>query len=97
MQIISRYVQNRVLRNDNGALDHVLQFADVAGPRILDQRRNGFGRDGIDSLPHLPAVLLYEVSHEQRNVFGPLTQGRNSHWKYVETIVQIGAELLIDN
>src|SRR5258705_12970030 len=97
MQIISRYVQNRVLRNDNGALDYVLQFADVAGPRIFDQRRHGLGRDRIDRLTHLPAVLLYEVSHEKRNVLGSLTQGRNAHWKHIETIVQICAELLLGN
>ena len=52
--------------------------------------------DGMVSIALLMRrlILLYEVPHQQRNVFRTLAQRRDADRKHVEAVVQIGAELL---
>ena len=66
----------RVLRQQNGALDDVIQFAHVALPGVVDQRLH---RRLIESdQPFAIALRVYaeEVRGQQRNIFLALAQGR---------------------
>ena len=80
---------------NNRALDHVLQLADVSRPRVTNERIHGLGRDGIDLLGHIEGKVLRKVPDEERNVLGALAQRRNMDGKNVQPIEQIGAELLL--
>src|SRR6516164_5794005 len=95
MQIFAAYGQNGSSREDHCPLDDVLEFADIARPRVTRQSAHGFCRDGVDRLAKLPAELLYKVPHKQGNVFRPLTQRGHANGKDIQAIVQIGAELLL--
>ena len=68
-------VQRRARREDDRALDDVLQLADVARPGILHQRVHGLGRNGLDPPAHAPGDCLREMADEPRNVVAALAQG----------------------
>src|SRR6202040_2538013 len=48
----------RALGEDHRSFDHVLQLTDVARPWVFDQRRHGFGRNGMGCLAAAPPELL---------------------------------------
>src|SRR6266480_3548527 len=59
------------------ALDHVLQLADVAGPRILLQRGERLRGHAVDPLSQLLVVARDEMGDEERYVRTPLPK-----WRY---------------
>ena len=74
-------------------LDKGAQLADVARPRIVDQRRSDRGtqRD------RLAAVAIGkhvgEVLQQRRHVFGPLAERRQHDADDVQPVIQVAAEL----
>src|ERR1700733_14149490 len=56
---------------------------------------HGLGRNGFDLFLHAAAVLLREVSDEQRNIFWTFAQGWDPDREHVQAIVQIAAELAV--
>ena len=84
-------------RDDHRALDHVAQFANVAGPRMrLEQFARGVA-DAFDFEMVLAAELAHEVLREQRNVIGALAQRRQPQLEHVEAIEQIFAQHAVAN
>src|ERR1017187_1690002 len=81
--------------DDDGALDEVLQLADVAGPVVALERVHGGGGDGGDFAVHAAGILLHEVAHQQRDVFAALAQRRDRDGKDVEAVIKVGAELAL--
>ena len=81
------------LAQDDGALHHVGQFPDVAGPGVGGQAGSGQRADAIDGLSHPSREVDHEVSGQQRHVLLPISQRRNVDRKDVEPIEQIGAEV----
>ena len=61
---------------------------------VTGERRHGFFRNAFDWFLHLLSELVREEMHQQRNIFGPLAQGRHVDGKHIEAIIKIAAELL---
>ena len=76
-------------REDHGALDQVLQLADVARPVVARQRLHRLGRDRLDRLLHPPRELLREVAHQHRDVLAPLAQRRHVDREDVEPVEEV--------
>ncbi len=69
--------QPSVLREDRGALDHVLQFADIAGPVVARQPpRIAFRQAQIRISARL---LRQKMLRQQRNVLAALAQRHRLH------------------
>src|SRR6202140_4650149 len=85
--------EHAVPRKDNGALQQVLQLANVARPGVPLEGSHGFRRNAVDLLPHAAAKQLHEMRDKSRNVFPALSERRQQDGEYVQTIIQITAKL----
>ena len=74
---------------DDGALDGVLQLADVARPVVRDEARARLRREPRHAALELRGVFRDEVAGEQRDVFAPLAQGGQLEGDDVEAVVQV--------
>ena len=59
----------------HGLLQHALQLADIAGPRIVQQHVQCVGGDAVHVLAELLAEAPQEPFEQQQNVFAALAQG----------------------
>ena len=83
-------------REDDGALEDVLQLADVARPGIGD--RAGACVSGLipsNRLPILRGELVEEELRQQRDVLRPLAERRELDREDAEAVVQVLAERLL--
>src|SRR5438093_1570739 len=80
------------LRHQHAALDRVIELADVARPRMVEQRLQRRRLEAGDRLPVPLRVLLQEVRRQRRNVFTPLAQRRQGNLDRVQPEEQILAE-----
>src|SRR5690606_4428232 len=83
---------DRVFRQNRGALDHVLQLANVARPgtareRVVHRRVDALGLEAV-----LAAKRGDERVREQRDVFGTFAQRGNAQRKNVQAKQEIFAE-----
>ena len=69
-------IQHRTFRNDDRALDYILEFSNIARPVIPDQSLHRFRKDGVNHAIVPPAELLHEVPDEQGNIFFSLAERR---------------------
>src|SRR5438552_2009179 len=74
---------------DHRPLDDILHLADIAGPRVLLEKRHGLRRDAANAFPQCGADLLDEMRHENRNVLTPFAQGWELNRDDVQTIEEI--------
>ena len=51
-------------KENNGALDYVLEFADIARPVVFGQRDQGSGRDRFNGLPKTGSEVLSEPARK---------------------------------
>ncbi len=79
-------------REQQDALDHVPQFAHVAGPRVTLQNFHRFGGKVLLLPSVLRGDLCGKIFREDGNLFGPLPQRRQDDRKYVDAMKQIRAE-----
>src|SRR5262245_30306385 len=79
-------------RQNYGALDHILQLADVSRPRMATERLPRLARDHIDAAVHAAGKLADEVIDENVDVLRPLTEGRYRDREDVEAVVEIVTE-----
>ena len=70
-------LQHRALREDDRALDHGPQLADVARPRVPLQTAHRFRRHPVHDLAHLSRLLPHEMIDESGNVLSPVGQRGN--------------------
>ena len=74
-----------VVFQNHVALHEVLEFAQIAGPRITHRRfQQVFRRIGRTRLTEFLAVLLQEMAEQQRNFRGPFAQRRHIDRKHVQ-------------
>src|SRR5437764_5177126 len=73
-------------------LEHVLELADVARPRVSGEGGQRVVLDPLDVLLQASVVLLPEMLHQQRNVVPPLAQRRQVDGDDVQPIVEVLAE-----
>src|SRR5438093_1256435 len=79
-------------RQNHGALDHVLELADVSRPRMVTERLPRLARDHIDAAIHARGKPADEVIDERVDVLRPLTEGRYRDREDVQAVVQIVTE-----
>ena len=65
----------------NGALDSVLQLADVARPLVAAESVERGRVDAQNAAARGGGVLLQKVIHQQRNVFAALAQAAARGWE----------------
>src|SRR3989475_895322 len=82
-------------RDEHGALDRVLQLADVARPGVGEEAAIRLGGDRVDRPRVLGGVALEEGAHQDRNVLAPLAQRRHRDRHRVDPEVEILAERAI--
>ena len=86
--------------HDEGALDRILEFADIARPAITTQRDKRVFADTPNLLrrsapPLLFVELLDEVLDQRRNIVHPLSQGGQPDRHDVQTVEEVLAELSV--
>ena len=86
-------VEHAIARQDNGLLDHVLEFPDVSRPVIEPKGFQCARRDAIDRPAHLTANSIAEVTQKHRQILEPLPQRGQRDREDIEAIVQILSEL----
>src|SRR5580692_829321 len=84
--------QRRLRRENHGAFDKVLQFADVSGPWVSRQRIHRIRRDSVNSFVHALRVECCEMPYQSRNILCALSQRRNLDRKYFQTIIKVLAK-----
>src|ERR1700691_4225528 len=84
-----------VIRQDHGALDHVLQFAHVAGPSIGLECCHGVRGNIIDLLAHPPAEDIDELLNQCRDIFAAGAKWRQQDGKHVQSVVEVAAKFAL--
>jgi CDI toxin RNase A-like protein len=79
-------------RQQNGALDEIFEFAHIAGPGIVRQRLHYVRGNVCHSLVLATAEFLYEITDQQRHVFGAFAQCGNMNRENIDSIVEVAAE-----
>ena len=95
LQVAERDLQRRARREDDRALDDVLQLADVARPGVAHQGVHDRGRDGLDLPAHPPGEPLGEMADQQRDVVAALAQRRQHDREDVQAVVEVAAEAAV--
>jgi len=75
-----------------GVLDHVGEFADVAGPGILAKKLGGIARKGLGGFPIKIRLDGQKMLSKRNDVVGPLSQWRNVQDNDVQTKIQVFTE-----
>src|SRR5215470_9556822 len=88
-------LEARAAREDDCALDGVLQLADVSGPRMAHEPFHDLQWNRLDAAAETPGMLRDEVAYEQRDVLGPLAERGKVDRKDVQPVVEVRAELPI--
>src|SRR6185437_6338402 len=81
-----------VHRSDGRAGDDVFEFADVAGPVVMQQDDLRAARESLKNLAVRFAVFFQEVAHENWNVFGAFGEAGDLNFERTEAIEKIFAE-----
>ena len=80
------------LAHDDGAIDRVLELADVAGPVELREMGHGLSADAGDGAVFLGGKARQEMPQQMRDVFAPQPQRRNRQRQHVQPVEQVLAE-----
>src|ERR1700728_296391 len=89
--------KDAIFGQNQGSLDQILQFPNVAGPVVRAEVQHRFLRDMVD-LPAYPlAQNLDKMRHKGRNVFTALSQWRQLHRKYIQAKVEVTAKIAVSH
>ena len=77
---------------DDGALQDILQLADVAWPVIGGEELHRFGRDVADLPAELAGFSRDDVGGQERDVLRPLAQRRHVDRENGQAVVEVAAE-----
>ena len=83
-------------REDDGALDRVLQLSDIAGPTILGERRPSARCDGREGSA-FAGESTEKILDEEREIAGTFSERRDGDVEHVEAVVKIFAEHACDD
>ncbi len=82
-----RQVEHFAVRQNDGAFDDVLQFADIARPAVVDQPLHVLLGYAADIFAELALEQLQKVQRQKRNILGALPQRRDVDRKHIEPVV----------
>src|SRR5689334_24785676 len=77
-------IQFGSLSENDGPLNEVLQFANIAGPGIAGQGLHRPLGDGFDLLLHSARQARDKVMDQKRDIAWALTQRRNFDWENIQ-------------
>src|SRR5277367_2518038 len=97
LQISEWYVEHSPCGQNHGALDEILQLANVPWPMIGDQNIHGFRGNRVDRPVHAPRELPGKVPDQQRNIVAAIPERRQQNRKNIQAIKQVGSELMVRN
>src|SRR5258708_5729504 len=80
------------VRQHDGALDHVFQFADVAWPSVIHDGTQGLGRNLARRLAVLGREPGQKVRDQQRDIAGTAAQRWQINGDYVQPVEQVFTE-----
>src|SRR6202035_819558 len=78
--------------NNDGSLNHVLQFADITRPGIRLKQSEALFVHSLKALSNFPGETIDEVLYQQGNVFSSFAQRGHFNRKNVEPVIQVAAE-----
>src|SRR5262245_42070734 len=87
--------QHGRVRHNHGALDHVLQLANISWPRVGTEQLQRVVLDAADLLAGALRKTMNKIFDEERNVRRAISQGRYIDRKYVEPIEEVRAEAAV--
>src|SRR5690348_14162851 len=79
-------------RQNDGALDIVLELADVPGPSVLFEHLRCRLRYSPDFLAEPSRIFVHKIPCKQRDVARALPQRRHGNRKYIQAVVEVAAE-----
>lgn len=82
----------RITDND-GALDNILQFANIAGPGIRLKKGKTLTVNSLKSLAGLPGIAIKKVLHQQRNVFASFPERGHLNREDAKPVKQVTPKL----
>src|SRR5216683_167437 len=82
---------------DDGPLNDVLQFADIARPTVRFEQVERLLLDLFDLLSGSLRSALHEIFQEQANIVGSFAQRRNADREYVEPVEEVHTETAVRN
>src|ERR1700688_1809406 len=88
-----RIWKHSIICQDHRALDHVLKFAYVAGPRIGLECCHGVRGNIIDLLAHPATEDIDELLNQRWDIFAARAKWRNQDGKHVQSVVEVAAKL----
>src|SRR5690348_15025952 len=84
---------NEFIHRGNGRAGYnVFQFADVARPVVMQQNDLRAARESLKGFPVSLTIFLEEVAHQNRNVFGALSQPWDLNFERTQPVEKILAE-----
>jgi hypothetical protein len=96
-QIVELFHQlkHRPFADNDGAFDNIHQFADVAGPAVLLERRHRLLRNAGNSLRVIPGKFVCEEFYKEEYVLSSLPEWRDRDGKHVGPVEEGHSELAI--
>src|SRR5579862_3427768 len=85
-------MQRRSLLHNHRALDHVLQLANIAGPRVRLQQLHTASVDALYVFSHLKSESIQKIFAQRPDVSCPLSQCRHANDEYAQSIEQVLAK-----
>src|SRR5580765_6314360 len=89
-------INELVSTGDAGSLDYVFQFADIAGPGIVEQHLHRRRRHLFGAFVAV-GILFDKVRCQQRNVLRPIAQGWQFKADDIKTVKKILAKSALPN
>ena len=78
------YEQRQLIAEHKSVLDHVCQFADIAGPTVAAQSFEHLCRNHRSARRRLRPGITHEMLHERRQILDPLTERRDRNLKGID-------------
>ena len=88
-QEICSELENVSFGENDAPLDHVLKFADVTRPGVVDQQSHGFLRNRLNRLSHPLRRLPEKGDHQLRDVGSTVPQCRDVKGYNIQTVVKV--------
>jgi hypothetical protein len=92
-----RIWEHTIFGQDQGTLNQILQFTDVAGPVVRAEVQHCFLRNMVDLPAHPPAKKLDKVRYEGRYILAALSQWRQLDRKDIQAKVEVTAKFAISH
>ena len=88
--------QYSIIRPDHSSLNEVLEFANIARPRICNECIHGCRGYLFNKFPHPSSKYFDEMQDQLAYILSALSQGRNQDRKHIQPVIKITAEFILE-